>query len=98
MISGCFTEVWCESTGGYGSGYLLKPDLVLTACHVIDDSGKDLPANVIIKVRPYAVWQANGEWLPAKLVWPRAADWLPKFEQDIALLWIKPNAVTEKVA
>ena len=96
--AGCITEVWCESTRGYGSGYLIQPHLVLTACHVVDDSGQDLPEDLIIKVRPYAVWQAGGKWLSATLVWPKKADWRSRFEQDIALLEIDPTEITRKTA
>jgi hypothetical protein len=71
-----------------GSGYLLGPDLVLTAAHVIGELGKQLSAAPIIEVVPLHYLP-----LPAQLAWPSFRDWDALSKHDIALLRIEPDSV-----
>jgi inactive STAND/Trypsin-like peptidase domain len=94
----CISEVRCLTTTSFGSGYLLNPGLVLTACHIIDDTGNDLPDPINIEVRPLADAKCGGGWREANLVWPRAHEWRQHFAEDIALLQFTPDAHTRAIA
>ncbi|MET9497610.1 serine protease [Streptomyces sp. NPDC006552] len=56
--------VWC---GGYGSGYLVAPDLVLTACHVVADAVR---AGARVQVQPLDS-DGGDPWLRCEVVWSR---------------------------
>jgi hypothetical protein len=94
----CITEVRCPTTVSFGSGYMLKAGLVLTACHVIDDTGKDLPDPIKIEVRSLLDPKQGGGWREANLVWPCAQEWRKRFVDDIALLQFTPDAHTKAIA
>jgi len=98
LIPECVTEVYCSTTDSFGSGYLLGPGLVLTACHVIDDTGNDLPNPIKIQVRPLLDAEPGGVWREASLAWPRTSDWRQWFTKDIALLQFTPDDQTKAVA
>ncbi|MEV0522756.1 hypothetical protein AB0I66_04980 [Streptomyces sp. NPDC050439] len=75
MINGRVVEVWCA--GGYGSGYLVGPRLVLTALHVVADGVRG--TDRIFREAPRAVRNregitvrsaAGGDWCEATVVWP----------------------------
>jgi hypothetical protein len=84
----CLVEVWCESTHFEGTGYLLTPDLVLTACHVIVE-GKELPADIVVEVRTIREWKRGGPYRRAQIVWPGTEGWSEYSKFDIALLQIR---------
>jgi Trypsin-like peptidase domain len=95
----CLTEVSCKTTAGYGTGYLITPDLVLTACHVISDKLKaPLPPNLEIVVRTIAHFRKGVPYQGAKLIWPPPARWQELAELDIALLKITPDETTRAAA
>ncbi|CAL77009.1 conserved hypothetical protein [Bradyrhizobium sp. ORS 278] len=97
-IETCLTEVRCKTTSGYGSGYLIAPDLVLTACHVIADLTRSPPDDLDIDIRTIAHFNARLPFQKAKLIWPPPARWQELADLDIALLEITPDPVTKKAA
>ncbi|WP_199545681.1 trypsin-like peptidase domain-containing protein [Streptomyces sp. N35] len=75
MIDSRVVEVWCE--GGYGSGYLVGPNHVLTALHVVADGVR--ATDGIFQEAPRAVSNrkglkvrsaAGGDWCEAEVVRP----------------------------
>src|SRR6266852_5719462 len=84
----CLIEVWCKTTEGRGSGYLLTPDLVLTACHIIVEEGKPLPTEIAVEVRTVSEARTGRPWRRAQIVWPRADSWQEHSKSDVALLKI----------
>ncbi|MGW3692410.1 trypsin-like peptidase domain-containing protein [Streptomyces sp. NPDC005149] len=56
--------VWC---GRYGSGYLVAPDLVLTAAHVVEDAAR---VGTRVQVQPLDATDAES-WLPCDVAWIR---------------------------
>jgi hypothetical protein len=98
-IESCLTEVRCFSTRGYGTGYLIAPDLVLTACHVVAESlTEPLPPNLQIDIRTIAHFDQSIRFKDAKLVWPPADRWQELAHLDIALLEVIPDAITRAAA
>jgi hypothetical protein len=86
-------EIRCVTTKGYGSGYLVRPDLVLTACHVIAPPDAGLPQPVTIEVRPLGDDDGQGSWQSATVAWPDPAKWAAAAPAtDIALLAFQPPA------
>jgi 5'-deoxynucleotidase YfbR-like HD superfamily hydrolase len=91
----CLCEVRCRATSGYGTGYLIAPDLVLTACHVIAEGlTQPLPAKLDIDIRTIAHYKANRLFRGAKLVWPPPEQWSELAGLDIALLEIAPDLIS----
>jgi hypothetical protein len=98
-IAACLTEVRCLSTSGYGTGYLIAPDLVLTACHVVADPlTQPPPAGLDIEIRTVAHFRRKAAFRTAKLIWPPVARWQELYAIDIALLEIEPDDITRAAA
>ena len=98
-IESCLTEVRCKTTSGYGSGFLIAPDLVLTAAHVIaEDLAAPLPATLDIDIRTLGQSDARLGFQRASLIWPEPARWSELAKFDIALLAIAPDAITRASA
>ena len=81
-------EVRCQATKGYGSGYLIRSGLILTACHVIADLGEQLPPGLVPEVRSLTA-EADHPWQGAKLLWPDPSQWPLLSKIDIALLSLR---------
>jgi hypothetical protein len=96
-IEDCLTEVRCRSTKGYGTGYLIAPDLVLTALHVITSS-LAAPPPADVEIRTVAHFRKHIDFQPANLIWPPAGQRAEIFGIDIGLLEIKPDAITRAAA
>jgi hypothetical protein len=94
----CLTEVKCETTHGYGSGYLIAPDLVLTVCHVISELKAPLPPDLKIEIRTIAHFNKGIPYQGAKLIWPAPGRWHQLAELDIALLEITADEITRAAA
>ncbi|MEV4041298.1 NACHT domain-containing protein [Streptomyces umbrinus] len=82
MEAARIVELWVPATGRVGSGYLLSPTLVLTACHVLLGN----PPGARVEIRPL---EPSGDrqliWAVAKVSWPtQLGDEVP--ELDAALL------------
>jgi hypothetical protein len=98
-IESCLTEVRCPTTSGYGTGYLIAPDLVLTACHVIVEAlNASLPSDLTIEVRTLAHFNKGVAFRSAALIWPSPDKWAQFAPLDIALLQIAPDAITGATA
>lgn len=98
-IARCLTEVRCPTTGGYGTGYLIAPDLVLTACHVIANSlSVPPPPGIDIEVRTIAHFARGTDFKKAALIWPPSTRWAALAKFDVALLEIAPDVITQAVA
>ena len=78
------TEVWSNSKGSRGSGYLLAGGLILTARHVVMPEGSEPPT--VIKVRPLGIADLVDGLQPADLVWPDLAQLANQHAPDAALL------------
>jgi hypothetical protein len=96
-IEDCLTEVRCRSTKGYGTGYLIAPDLVLTALHVVASSLAE-PPPTDIEIRTVAHFRKRIDFQEAKLIWPPAERWAELSGIDIALLEVKPDTITQAAA
>src|SRR5262245_61134303 len=99
-IEGCITEIRRPSTKSYGSGYLITPDLVLTACHVITKAQTEAPpaADAGIEIRTIAHFFNGVDFQKASLIWPPRERWAELARYDIALLEITPDVITAKAA
>ena len=100
-IESCLTEVRCQTTSGYGSGFLIAPDLVLTAAHVIaEDLAGPLPATLDVDIRTVGQYNARPRrgFQRASLIWPPPARWDELARFDIALLEIAPDEITRASA
>jgi hypothetical protein len=98
-IEDCLTEVSCKTTRGYGTGYLIAPNLVLTACHVLSEKlNAPLPPDLKIEIRTIAHFSKRIPYQGAKLIWPPPARWQQLAELDIALLEITPDETTRAAA
>jgi hypothetical protein len=98
-IAGCITQVRLTGTKSYGSGYLIAPDLVLTACHVVTKSQTDPPpADLGVEIRTIDHFHHNVDFQKATLVWPPRDRWPDLARYDVALLEITPDAVTRAAA
>ena len=91
-------EIYCEKTKGHGSGYLVAPDLILTALHTLGDDSKELPLASKCRIRLLAGNGSWTNWYAAKLAWPLKAEWQEHARHDIALLRIKADAITMQAA
>lgn len=91
-------EIYCKKTKGHGSGYLVAPDLILTALHTLGDDNEELPLSSSCEIRLLDGKGAWTNWYAAKLAWPLKTQWQEHAKHDIALLRIKADAITSKAA
>jgi hypothetical protein len=98
-VEACVTEIRCEKNQIFrvGTGYLICPELVLTACHVIAEAGTR-PSEVSVEVRPLADARSGRSWRSAKVLWPKPEDWSRFFEIDVAVLEIGSDDYTRAIA
>lgn len=73
----------------FGTGYLVTPELVLTALHTFTGNISTIPSNRSCEVRLFGDVQQNREtWRIGRLVWPSDAEWSQSYALDIGLVEI----------
>ena len=97
-FSKCLTEIRCRRIDSYGTGYLIAPDLILTACHVVAKPLDQPPRDSGIEIRTIAHFEKGIPFQNAELVWPSSERWRELSRLDIALLKIAPDTITREVA
>jgi hypothetical protein len=76
-----------SDSGHYGTGYLVSPNLVLTAKHALLKNTTMPPASPYCEIRVFGdVLKKNLQWRKGTIAWPPADEWDDHSECDIALV------------
>jgi hypothetical protein len=99
MKEGCVAEIYFEPAKSFGSGYLVAPDLVLTARHAVASELGVVPTTRACEVRLLGDYLAGREsWRNGEVVWPLDPEWTARTTPDIALVAIGPDAASTELA
>jgi hypothetical protein len=92
-------EIYFEPAKSFGSGYLVAPDLVLSARHAVASDLEALPATRSCEVRLLGDYLAGREtWRPGEVVWPPNDEWVAHSTPDIALVAIDADGASKELA
>jgi hypothetical protein len=98
MKMNCVAEIYCQATRGAGSGYLVTPELVLTALHTITPDKGPVPLSRTCEVRLQVMDGSERQWRTGTLVWPTDDDWEGCAQHDVALIGIAADEITSRSA